>query len=106
MALTNSDLNKIKKITGDATVAALAQFYDLALKPEIDRLESRIINIESRIINIEKRLDKIDDRLYKLESEVKDIKTHLSEQRDAPQFKEYRKLELRIARVEHELALA
>ena len=100
MALTNEDLNKIKRVTKDANAAALAEFYDLALKPEIDRLEQRIIKVE--II-----LDKIEEGVRSLKTEVLDMKRQLNYlKRDAPSLKEYNKLEIRVTDIEKRFAFA
>ena len=100
MVLTNEDLNKIKKVTEDANAAALAEFYDLALKPEIDRLEQRIIKVE--II-----LDKIEEGVRSLKTEVLDMKRQLNYlKRDAPSLKEYNKLEIRVTDIEKRFAFA
>jgi predicted nucleic acid-binding Zn-ribbon protein len=100
MALTKEDLNKIKKVIEDATAAALAEFFDLALKPEIDRLEQRIISLELK-------LDKLEESVRSLKIEVLDMKHRLNDLKwDAPSLKGYKKLEIRVTNIEKRFAFA
>jgi len=93
---------KEKAITRDDLVDLLAEFYHDRLRPEFEKVNSRLGRVEGQLNNMEGRLAGVEKRLTAVEAELKgvknDIKGLTGEFSDTPSRKEFKNLEGKVDR--------